>query len=60
MDFAIAPSPADGGSDGWDVVYLLVVRGTERPLRLASFGYRNHAEAFLDDLLTVEASPLHG
>jgi len=51
VDFAIAPSPADGNSDGWDVLYLRAECGSERPLRLASFGYRDHAEAFLDDLL---------
>ena len=38
MDFAITPSSVDGGSDGWDVVYLLAVRGAECPLHLAGFG----------------------
>jgi hypothetical protein len=57
MDFAITPSSVDGGSDGWDVVYLLAVRGAECPLRLAGFGHRAHAEVFLDDLLTGTASP---
>ncbi len=60
MDFAIAPAIAAGDSHGWDVVYLLVDRGAERALRLASFGYRDHAEAFLEDLLTGEADPHHG
>ncbi len=60
MDFAIAPAPAAGGSQGWDVIYLLMDRGAERALRVASFGYRAHAEAFLEDLLTGEAYPHHG
>lgn len=57
MDFAIAPSPSDGDAEGWDVLCLSVDRGVERPVRLASFGYRIHAEAFLDDLLTPH--PVH-
>jgi hypothetical protein len=59
VDFAIAPSPIDGDAEGWDVVCLRIDRGTERPLRLASFGYRTHAEAFLQDLLTNGASVAH-
>lgn len=57
MDFAIAP--ADGDADGWDVVALPMDRGSERPLRLASFGYRGHAEAFLEDLLAGQACTVH-
>lgn len=60
MDFAITPSSTEGDSEGWDVVYLLAVHGAERPLRLAGFGYRAHAEMFLEDLLTGDAFPHHG
>ena len=52
MDFAIAPGPGCGPS-GWDVLCLRQQRGAEVVLRLASFGYRQHAEAFLNDLLAT-------
>lgn len=50
MDFAIAPAH---GLDGpaWEVLYLRRERGVEVAARLASFGYRAHAEAFLNDLI---------
>lgn len=65
MDFAIAPvsraalppgaRPAGGwepeaGSD-WAVLWLQDCRGVEVAQRLARFGHRSHAEAFLADLL---------
>ena len=60
MDFAIAPSSGNDDGKGWDVVCLQVARGGERPLRLASFGYRTHAEAFLNDLLRSGVGVHHG
>lgn len=50
MDFAIAPGSSCGLS-GWEVLCLHQQRGAEVVVRLASFGYREHAEAFLNDLL---------
>lgn len=49
MDFAI--TPVRDGSVGWEVLCLRRERGTELAARLATFGYRQHAEAFLNDLL---------
>jgi len=66
MDFAIAPLqargaggtsrrpwPADAAAsdDGWEVLVLRRARGVETVARLASFGHRAHAEAFLADFL---------
>lgn len=61
MDFAIAPacravrSGLNGREDGeaWEVLCLRQERGIEVAQRLASFGYRSHAEAFLADLLAM-------
>jgi hypothetical protein len=50
VDFAIAPESGCGLS-GWEVLCLHHQRGAEVVVRLASFGYREHAEAFLNDLL---------
>lgn len=69
MDFAIAPisraalppgarpsgaSEFEAGSD-WAVLWLQDCRGVEVPQRLARFGHRSHAEAFLADLLASAA-----
>ncbi len=55
MDYAIAPLPqatAPGAhGEAWQVLCLRDRRGVEVAQRLASFGYRGHAEAFLADLL---------
>lgn len=51
MDFAIAPARGSGVAAGWEVLCLHQRHGAEIATRLASFGYRQHAEAFLDDLL---------
>jgi hypothetical protein len=60
MDLAIAPSRATGcagngppGPDAgaWEVLLLRRERGQEVASRVASFGHRAHAEAFLADLL---------
>ncbi len=40
----------------WDVVCLHDRCGTEVEQPLASFSHRQHAEAFLDDLLTSDAA----
>ena len=52
MDFAIAPGHGCGPS-GWEVLCLQQQRGAEAVIRLATFGYRQHAEAFLNDLLAT-------
>lgn len=54
MDFAIAPERGCGPS-GWEVLCLDQQRGAEVVVRLATFGYRQHAEAFLNDLLRTVA-----
>jgi hypothetical protein len=53
MDFAITPAGHQSGcgAECWDVLFLTRQRGAEVAARLASFGYRQHAEAFLADLL---------
>ncbi len=44
----------------WDVVCLQDRCGAEVGVPLASFGHRQHAEAFLDDLLTAAPRPASG
>ncbi len=61
MDFAIAPAAARGAcSSGWEVLCLRRQRGTEVVARLATFGYRQHAEAFLADLVTMVGNNIAG
>lgn len=64
MDFAIAPvggphlgngeaplSEAGPQPSAWEVLLLRRDRGSDVVSRLASFGHRAHAEAFLSDFL---------
>jgi hypothetical protein len=65
MDFAIAPIPAGpcqndskawpdatgNPPSAWEVLLLRQDRGNDVVSRLASFGHRAHAEAFLADFL---------
>jgi len=56
MDFAIAPARGSGIAAGWEVLCLRQRHGMEVATRLATFGYRQHAEAFLEDLLGMSRS----
>ena len=64
MDLAItqvSPSrqvpvgPGAAPDERWDVLCLHHRRGTEVAQRLATFGHRYHAEAFVSDLLAGRA-----
>jgi hypothetical protein len=50
MDFAIAPAGC-GGVESWDVLCFSERDDNSVPARIATFGHRRHAEAFLTDLL---------
>jgi len=71
MDFAIAPIPGGSHRHGdavrpaaagsppaaWEVLLLRQDRGNDVVSRLASFGHRAHAEAFLADFLAQVRLP---
>ncbi len=68
MDFAIAPMtraaarpPGASWESGvpecdWAVLWIHECRGAQVAERLAHFGHRSHAEAFLADLLRTAGS----
>ncbi len=68
MDFAIAPvrraadtppggaRPAVSPDCEWAVLWIHEERGREVAQRLAGFGHRAHAEAFLADLLACRSA----